>query len=192
MAVGHEKEDQGAGAQGARRRGAGLGDPRARRGGRAGLWARRGERTSVPYTGSHRKAAPCAPTARDGRRHYGARDRLNSPTFLRHVRGLYKKFGRVAAVPGRAPQHRARAVTDLPEECGGEAVLLRLPVGTPEPSVAGALWHQLQRILAGMYFRDLGDFRRKVGDFLRTMPHSRDMLACLYRRLRRDTAAPRR
>lgn len=161
-------------------------------GGGPWLWARRGERASVPYTGSHRKLALYASITRDGRRCCAVHKKFDAPTFLGYLRKLHKRFGRVAVILDRAPQHRARAARGFLRECDGEVVLLRLPVGTPELNVVEGLWHQLRRILAGMYFSDFGDFRRKVGALLRTMPHSLDMLAHLYRRLRRDPVAPRR
>lgn len=155
------------------------------------LWTRRGERAHVLHAGSHREVAPCAPVTLDGRRYCEVRDGFDAPTFPGYIRGLHRKFGRVTAVPGRAPQHRASAVMGFLEDCGGGAELLRLPVGTSEPSEAGALWHQLWRMLAGMYFRGFDDFWRKVGSLLRTTPHSPDMLASLYRRLGRDLVAAR-
>jgi len=161
-------------------------------GGGPWLWPGRGERAPVPYTGSHKRPVLYGAVASDGRRPCQARKGLGAATFVAHLKRLHKKFGKIAVVAGRAPQHRAAVVPGWLRSRGGGVELACLPVGTPEPDAVVGLWHQLGRILAGVSLPGFDDFRRMAGGILRTMPHTLDMFAHLEREAGRDLAAPRR
>lgn len=157
-------------------------------GGEPGPWPGRGELAPVPHAGSHRKVVLYGAIADDGRRLCQVARKFDATTFVVYLRKLHKKFGRVVVVPGRAPRHSAAAPKEYPRSCGGEAGLVYLQVGTPEPDASEGLWHQLRRILAEMYLHDFGEFRRAVGGILRTMPHTLDVSAYLRRSVKRDIA----
>lgn len=159
-------------------------------GGGGWLWTGRGERAHVQYTGSHRKVVLYGGIAGDGRRLCQVRKKFDAATFVAYLRKLHQKFGKVAVVLDRASQHRAEEVADYLKGCGGEVVLVYLPVGTPELNVVEGLWLQLRRILLGMLLPGFDEFRRAVSDILRTMPHSLDMFAYMGRTVKRDKALP--
>jgi len=148
----------------------------------ARLWSPVGVPADVPYTGSHHKVVACGAIAEDGRRPFRTRERLGAATFVWCPRGPRRRFGRVAAMPGRAPQHTARAVEAFRRSCGGDVVLIRLPVGSPCLSVVEEAWRRAKRKLLNSEHRPTREgFRRAIGEFFRGVGHGLDTCACLTR-----------
>lgn len=98
-------------------------------------WSPVGVPADVPHAGSHSRVVVYGAIAEDGRRPSRTHEKSSAPTFVGYLRGPRRKFGRVAAMPGRAPLHTARPVRAFLRACGGEVVLIKLPVGSPCPSV---------------------------------------------------------
>jgi len=103
-------------------------------------------------------------------------------TLVRCPRGPRRGLGRVAAMPGRAPQHTARAGGAFRRSCGGDVVLVRLPVGSPYPGVVEEAWRRAKRkLLNPEHYSTREGFRRAVGEFFRGVKYGLDTCACLTR-----------
>ena len=79
-------------------------------------WSPRGERIVVPYTGSHQKIVVYGAIAKDGRQLFRTHGWFDAPTFIRYLKEMQKRFGKVAAVTDRASPHRAKLVKGLLRE----------------------------------------------------------------------------
>lgn len=153
----------------------------------AGRGARRrspvGERVYAPHTGSHGRFAAFGALAHDGRQFFRTHGRFDADALVRHLREMHRKFGRVAVVADRAPQHRAAVAGDFPGGCGGEVRLFGLPTGSPHMNAVGGGWRRARHAI-----RDSGhhpgveDMRAAVGRRLGVPRHRLDIFSCLGRK----------
>jgi len=146
------------------------------------LWSPVGVPADVPYTGSHHKVVVYGAIAEDGRRPFRTRERFDAATFVWYLRELRRRFGRVAVILDRAPQHTARAVEAFRRSCGGDIVLIRLPVGSPYLSVVEEAWRRAKRkLLNSEHHPTREGFRRAIGEFFRGVRYGLDIYAYLTR-----------
>jgi len=148
----------------------------------ARYWSPVGVRVETEYTGSHDRAVVCGALAEDGRRMFRTHDKSSAATLVPCLGELRRKFGKVAVIVDRAPQHGARAVRAFLRACGGETRLIRLPVGSPQPSAAGEAWRRAKReLLNPGHHATVGGFRRAIGDYFRGARWRLDIHAHLAR-----------
>lgn len=146
-------------------------------------WSPVGERVYAPYTGSHGKFAVFGALAHDGRQLFRTYDWFDSPTFVRYLRELHRKFGRIAVIVDQASQHRAAVVRDYLEGCGGEVLLYELPVGSPFMNASEGAWKRTKHVVRdpGCH-RSVGDMRAAVGECPRVTRHHPGIFAYLRRK----------
>jgi len=148
----------------------------------ARYWSPVGVRAGAEYTGSHDRAVACGALAEGGRRLFRTREKFNAATLVPCLGGPRRKFGKVAAVVDRAPQHGARAVRAFLRACGGDIRLIRLPVGSPQPSAAGEACRRAKRELLNPGHHATADgFRLAIGDHFRGARWRLDIHAYLAR-----------
>ena len=136
-----------------------------------------GERICAPHTGSHGRFAAFGALAHDGRQFFRTHGWFDAGALVRYLRETHRKFGRVAVVVDRAPQHRAAAAGDFPGGCGGEVRLFGLPTGSPHMNaMGGGGWCRARHAI-----RDSGhhpgveDMRAAVGRHLGVTRHRLDI-----------------
>jgi len=123
-------------------------------------WFPVGERIHVAHAGSHQKFVAFGPVSDDGSQFFRTRDAFASPLLVPYLREMRRKFGRIAVVADRAPQHRARGVRGFLRSCGGEAGLSGLPVGSPQLNAMEEVWRRAKlAILDSEHHRSVGDMR---------------------------------
>jgi len=121
--------------------------------------------------------------ADDGRRPFRPHGRLDAATFVRRPREAHRKFGRIAVVMDRAPQHRAAVVRDFLEGCAGEVALHGLPTGSPHTDAAEEPWRRAKRAVRDPgHHRSAGDLRATVGEHFRVTRYRLDIFAYMGRR----------
>ena len=76
-------------------------------------WSPKGQWISVPYTWSHKKITVYGSVALDGQQFFRTYDKFYSPTFVCYLKETQKRFGKVAIIADRAPQHRSIIVKEL-------------------------------------------------------------------------------
>lgn len=136
----------------------------------------------VTYTGSHHRVVVYGALAEDGRRLFRTHERSSAATFVLYLRELRSRFGRIAVIVDRAPQHRARKVRDFLRGCGGEVVLVGLPVGSPYLSAVEEAWRRAKRALLHPGHHGIaGGFRRAIGNYFRGARWRLDIHAYLAR-----------
>ena len=74
-------------------------------GGMATHWTPRTVPVYEPYTGSHERIVVYGAIAEDGRQAFRTRDKFNADTFAQYLAELHGKFGKIAVIVDRAPQH---------------------------------------------------------------------------------------
>jgi len=146
-------------------------------------WSPVGTGIPVPRTGSHERLAVFGALADDGRRPFRPHGRLGAATFVRCPREAHRKFGRIAVVMGRAPQHRAAVVRDFLEGCAGEVALHGLPTGSPHTDAAEEPWRRARHAVRdpGRHGGAVG-LRAAVGEHFRAARHRLDIFAYMGRR----------
>lgn len=145
-------------------------------------WSPVGVRVEAEYTGSHDRAVVYGALAEDGRRMFRTHDKFNAATFVSYLGELRRKFGKVAVIVDRAPQHGARAVRAFLRACGGETRLIRLPVGSPQLNAVEEAWRRAKReLLNSEHHATVGGFRRAIGDYFRGARWRLDIHAYLAR-----------
>jgi len=146
----------------------------------AKYWPPVGERVHVLYTGSHRRFVVFGALAEDGRQLFRTYDRFDAYTFVVYLRELRRKFGKVAVILDRAPQHRAAAVREFLGSCGKTVKLISLPVGSPQLNAVEEAWRQAKRaLLNSEHHETAGALRRAIGDFFRGVRYGLDIHAYL-------------
>ncbi len=152
-------------------------------GGMATHWTPRTVPVYEPYTGSHERIVVYGAIAEDGRQAFRTRDKFNADTFAQYLAELHGKFGKIAVIVDRAPQHRAGAVKDL-LRANGEIKLIELPVGSPQLSAIEGTWRILKRdVRVPGQPRTLDELRIAVGEYLRTKRFNLNIYAYLNRKV---------
>jgi len=148
----------------------------------ARCWPPVGVRVEAEYTGSHDRAVVYGALAADGRRMFRTRDKSSATTFVPRLGELRRKFGKVAVIVDRPPQHGARAVRAFLRACGGETGLIRLPVGPPQLNAVEEARRRTKRALLNPgRHATAGGFRRAIGDYFRDARRGLDIHAYLAR-----------
>ena len=139
-------------------------------------WSPRGERIVVPYTGSHQKIVVYGAIAKDGRQLFRTHGRFDASTFIRYLKEMQKRFGKVAAVTDRASPHRAKLVKELLRE-NKNIRIIYLPKGSPYLNAVEECWHQGKRILlVSEYYRTFADMCNAIITYYRTVRFKLDIV----------------
>ena len=94
------------------------------------LWSRVGDPVTVSRHGRRDRAIVFGALAEDGTRLMRQYGRFDGPTFVRYLKEVRRKWGRVLLVTDNASQHKHREVRQYLEEHGGLEILY-LPTATP-------------------------------------------------------------
>lgn len=149
----------------------------------AKYWSPVGERIHVPHAGSHGKFAAFGALPGDGRQFFRTHGWFDSRTFVRYLREMHRKFGRIAVVVDRAPQRRAAVAGDYLEGCGGEVLLSGLPTGSPHTDAVEGAWRRTKRATRDSeHHPGVGEMRAAVGECLRVTRHRPGTFAYLHRK----------
>ena len=82
------------------------------------LWSRVGEPVAVIRHGRRDRTVVYGALAEDGTRLMRQYERFDGPTFVRYLKEVRRKWGKVLLVMDNAGQHKAKAVRKYPEEHG--------------------------------------------------------------------------
>ena len=114
--------------------------------------------------------------AKDGRQLFRTHERFDAPTFIRYLKEMQKRFGKVAAVTDRASSHRAKLVKGLLRE-NKNIRIIYLPKGSPYLNAVEECWHQGKRILlVSEYYRTFADMCNAIITYYRTVRFKLDIV----------------
>ena len=141
-----------------------------------------GTTANVPHTGSHERLVVHGALSLDGEQPFRTHGGLNADTFVDYLRELRRRFGKVAVVADRAPQHGAWAVEEFLSR-NGDVELPWLPVGSPYLNAVEA-WRQMKWAVAcSEHCPTMRAMRKAVSRHLRVTRYALDVRAYLFRRL---------
>jgi hypothetical protein len=97
------------------------------------MWTAEGVRPVVMSTGSHQKTSVFGTISKDGRQFFRQYHAFNQYAFLKYLKQLERKFGRLILFIDRAPQHyRSIKVKKYLEEHHDAIRIEYFPKGSPE------------------------------------------------------------
>ena len=111
-------------------------------------------------------------------RQYG---RFDGQTFVRYLKRVRRKWGRVFLVTDNASQHMHREVRQYLEE-HDRLEILYLPAATPELSAVESVWKDARyRLVTSEHYETLEDLTHAVSEYFRTCSIRLDIYRFLYR-----------
>ena len=119
--------------------------------------------------------------AEDGTRLMRQYEKFDGPTFVRHLKEVRRKWGKVLLVTDNASQHKHREVRQYLEEHDGLEILY-LPTATPKLSAVESVWKDAKyRLVTSEHYETLEDLTHAVSEYFRTCSIRLDIYKFLYR-----------
>ncbi len=145
------------------------------------LWSRVGDPVTVSRHGRRNKTVVYGTLAEGGirlMRQYGGFD---GPTFVRYLKEVRRKWGKVLLVTDNASQHKHREVRKYLEEHDGLEILY-LSTATPKLSAVESVWKDAKyRLVTTEHYETLEDLTHAVSEYFRTCSIRLDIYKFLYR-----------
>ena len=145
------------------------------------LWSRVGDPVTVSRHGRRDKTIVYGTLAEDGTRLMRQYGRFDGPTFVRYLKEVRRKWGKVLLVTDNASQHKYREVRQYLEEHDGLEILY-LPTATPKLSAVESVWKGAKyRLVTSEHYETLEDLTHTVSEYFRTCSIRLDIYRLLYR-----------
>ena len=145
------------------------------------LWSRVGEPVAVIRHGRRDRTVVYGALAEDGIRLMRQYGRFDGPTFVRYLKEVRRKWGKVLLVTDNASQHKHREVRKYLEEHDGLEILY-LPTATPKLSAVEPVWKDAKyRLVTSEHYETLEDLTHAVSEYFRTCSIRLDIYRFLYR-----------
>ena len=139
-------------------------------------WSPVGSPIGITYTGSHKKITAYGSITADGRQFFRTCEKFDAPTFVRYLKEMQRRFGKVAVVVDRAPPHKAKAVRKLLRE-NKNIKIIYLPKGSPFLNAMEECWHRGKRVLlVSEYYKTFLEMHQAVSLYYRTARFKLDLL----------------
>ena len=108
-------------------------------------------------------------------------ERFGGPTFVRYLKEVRRKWGKILLVTDNASQHRHREVQKYLEEHDGLEILY-LPTATPRLGAVEPVWKYAKyRLVTSEHYETPEDLTHAVSEYFRTCPIRPDIYKFLYR-----------
>ena len=111
----------------------------------------------------------------------GQYGRFDGPTFVRYLKEVRRKWGKVLLVTDSASQHKHRKVRRYLEEHDGLEILY-LPTATPKLGAVESVWNDAKyRLVTSEHYETPEDLTHAVSEYFRTCSIRLDIYKFLYR-----------
>ena len=145
------------------------------------LWSRVGDPVTASRHGRRDKTVVYGTLVEDGTRLMRQYGRFDGPTFVRYLKEVRRKWGRIFLVTDNASQHKHREVRKYLEEHDGLEILY-LPAATPKLSAVESVWKDAKyRLVTSEHYETLEDLTHAVSEYFRTRSIRLDIYKFLYR-----------
>ena len=145
------------------------------------LWSRVGEPVAVIRHGRRDRTVVYGALAEDGTRLARQYGRFDGPTFVRYLKEVRRKWGKVLLVTDNASQHKHREVLKYLEKHDGLEILY-LPTATPKLGAVESVWKDAKyRLVTSEHYETLEDLTHAVSEYFRTCSIRLDIYKFLYR-----------
>ena len=144
------------------------------------LRSRVGDPVTVSRHGRRDKTTVYGTLAEDGTRLMRQYGRFDGPTFVRYLKEVRRKWGKVLLVTDNASQHKHREVRQYLEEHYGLEILY-LPTATPKLNAVESVWKDAKyRLVTSEHYETLEDLTHAVSEYFRTCSIRLDIYKFLY------------
>ena len=145
------------------------------------LWLRVRDPVTVSRHGRRDRTIVYGALAGGGTRLMRQYGRFDGPTFVRYLKAVRRKWGRVLLVTDNAGQHKHREVRQYLEGHDGLEILY-LPAATPKLSAVESVWKDAKyRLVTSEHYETLEDLTHAVSEYFRTCSIRLDIYKFLHR-----------
>ena len=144
------------------------------------LWSRVGDPVTVSRHGRRDKTIVYGTLAEDGTRLMRQYGRFDGSMFVRYLKEVRRKWGKILPVTDNVSQHKHREVRKYLEE-HDEMEILYLPITTPRLSAVESVWKDAKyRLVTSEHYETLEDLTHAVSEYFRTCSVRLDIYKFLY------------
>ena len=145
------------------------------------LWPHVRDPVTVSRHGRRDKTIVYGTLAEDGTRLMRQYEKFDGPTFVRYLKEVRRKWGKVSLVTDNASQHKHKDVLKYLEEHDGLEILY-LPTATPKLGAVESVWKDAKyRLVTSEHYETLEDLTHAVSEYFRTCSIGPDIYKFLYR-----------
>ena len=145
------------------------------------LWSRVGDPVTVSRHSRRDRTIVFGALAEDGTRLMRQYGKFDGPTFVRYLKEVRRKWGKVLLVTDNASQHKHREVRKYLEEHDGLEILY-LPAVTSKLSAVESVWKDAKyRLVTSEHYETLEDLTHAVSEYFRTCSIRLDIYRFLHR-----------
>ena len=132
------------------------------------LWSRVGDPVTASRHCRRDRTIVFGALAEDGTRLMRQYGRFDGPTFVRYLKEVRRKLGKVLLIMDNAGQHKTKAVRKYLEEHDGLEILY-LPTATPKLSAVESVWKNAgYGLVTSEHYETLEDLTHAVSEYFRT------------------------
>ena len=144
-------------------------------------WSRVGDPVTVSRHGRRYRTVVFGSLAEDGTRLMRQYERFDGPMFVRYLRTVRRKWGRVLLITDNASQYKHREMKRYLREHDG-VEMLYLPTATPRLSAVESVWKDAKyRLVTSEHYETREDLTHAVSKYFKTCPIRLDIYKFLYR-----------
>jgi transposase len=149
------------------------------------MWTAEGIRPVVKITGLHQRTCVLGALCTDGRKFFRQYSVFNQETFLKYLKELQRKFGKIILFIDRARQHHeSKMVRTYLTERNDVLRVVYFPKGSPEFNAVEECWKQGKYdLLVSKYYPRFIDLKKAIAEYYRTKRFNIDIVKYLLRSL---------
>jgi DDE superfamily endonuclease len=113
----------------------------------------------------------------EGKQLFKQYDRFNENTFYEFLKLIHYKFPKCYLFLDKAPQHyKSQKIKQYLQKHKQDLIPIWLPTASPEFMIVEECWNISKRdLLVLMYYPSFTDFKKKIGQYFRTMHFNLNM-----------------
>ena len=154
-----------------------IAEARARR----GIYTPKGVRGVYTYTGSHSKTMVFGVITTDGRGYFERYSSFTKEEFVKFLKAVHAKFGKILIILDGAAQHRAKCVKEELKKLVG-LELKFLPPGCPDLNAIEEIWRQMKHAVLDIPYVTFGKMCSDIDKWLNSSMPKLDIENYLYRK----------
>ena len=154
-----------------------IAEARARR----GIYTPKGVRGVYTYTGSHSKTIVFGVITTDGRGYFERYSSFTKEEFVKFLKAVHAKFGKILIILDGAAQHRAKCVKEELKKLVG-LELKFLPPGCPDLNAIEEVWRQMKHAVLDIPYVTFGKMCSDIDKWLNSSIPKLDIENYLYRK----------
>ena len=144
-------------------------------------WSFIAEKILLPYIGSHQSLAVYGTITEDGQQLFRIYERFNAETFVRYLKELHQKHGKIAIILDKASVHKSNLVKEYLRD-NPDVKLIWLPKGSPYLNMIEQCWKQSKyALLVSQYYESFVVMHDAVSEYFRLTKFNLDIKDYIYR-----------